>query len=220
MTVNLTPNPELRSQTTALIAASRLITIATAEDSLAASEWLARVQKLRRWVTGIYKDARSPLVTAQKQLIAQEKALLDPLAVAERTVMAEILVFTTAQAEAHRALESATVDAVLAGETPAALLPPAEAMTEGMSTRTTYSHEVTDLRALVLAVAGQLLLDAPATRSQKAWLIATCQPTTQATLALLEPSASALNNLARALRADLAVPGVQVLTHTTLVARS
>lgn len=220
LTVNLRPNPELQSQTTALIALAGTLTVTTPDESLAASGWLAKTQLLRRWISGIYKDAKAPLLTAQRTLGAQEKALLEPLAVAERMVMDKILAFTTAQAEAHAAQDAATVDALLAGEdVPVVMDVVAPALVEGMSTRETVSAEIADLRALVLAVAGQLLLEVPATKSQRAWMIAACQTTPQATLTLLEPCTPALNALARALRTNLNLPGVTLRTTTTLVAR-
>ena len=111
MTLNLKLNPELSSQTKELIALAEFYTITTAEESVEASEFLARIQKLRRWIDGIYKDAKSPLATAKRTLDSQQKALLDPLAVAERTVMQRIVDYKTLQDNQRQLLE---IDARLA----------------------------------------------------------------------------------------------------------
>ena len=221
LTLNLKSNPELSSQTTALVALAGRVVVRSPEDSVEASAFLSKVQHLRRWITGIYKDAKSPLTTAKRTLDAQEKALLDPLEEAERRVMQLIVTFTAAQAVERRQLETAALEAQLAGAPAVALVAPAVVTTiEGMQSRTTYSATVTDLRALVLSVAGQLLLDTPgATKVTQAWLRKVCAPTPQCTLSLLEPSATTLNALARALRTDLSVPGTTLASTVTLVSR-
>lgn len=219
LTLNLKSNPELSSQTTALVALASRVVVRTPDDSVEASAFLAKVQHLRRWITGIYKDAKAPLTTAKRTLDAQEKSLLDPLEEAERRVMQLIVAFTAAQAAERRQLEAVALEAQLAGEEPVPA-PAAQTTIDGMQSRTTYSARVTDLRALVLSVAGQLLLDTPgATKMTQAWLAKVCQPTPQCTLSLLEPSATTLNALARALRTDLSVPGTALASSVTLVAR-
>ncbi len=221
LTLNLKPNPELSSQTTALAALAGHVVVRSPDDSVEASAFLARVQHLRRWITGIYKDAKQPLTTAKRTLDAQEKALLDPLEAAERRVMQLIVAFTAAQDAQRRQLEAVALEAQLAGAEPVALPVPAVQTTiDGMQSRTTYSATVTDLRALVLSVAGQLLLETPgATKVTQAWLTKVCAPTPQCTLSLLEASATTLNALARALRTDLSVPGTALASSVTLVAR-
>ena len=219
LTLNLKPNPELSSQTTALVALANHVAVRSPEDSVAASAFLSRVQHLRRWITGIYKDAKQPLTTAKRTLDAQEKALLDPLEEAERRVMQLIVTFTAEQAAERRQLAAAALEAQLAGA-PAVALPAVVTTIEGMQSRTTYTATVTDLRALVLSVAGSLLLETPgATKVTQAWLTKVCQPTPQCTLSLLEPSATTLNALARALRTDLSVPGTTLTSTVTLVSR-
>ena len=220
VTLDLKPNPELSSQTTALVALADHVVVRTAADSVEASAFLARVQHLRRWVAGIYKDAKAPLTTAKRTLDAQERALLVPLAEAEQRVMREIVSFQAQHQQDHERLESGVVEAQLAGASVALPAPLAVTSIDGMQSRTTYSADVVDFRALVLAVAGQLLLDTPgSTRVTQAWLRAVCRPTPQATITLLEPSAPALHARARALKDDLSVPGVTSSTKTTLVAR-
>ncbi len=97
MTLNLRPNPELASQTTQLVSLAEFYIVTTPEESVEASEFLSRIQKLRRWIDGIYKDAKTPLTTAKRTLDAQQKLLLDPLADAEQLVMKRIVAFKTQQ---------------------------------------------------------------------------------------------------------------------------
>ena len=79
LTLNLKSNPELSSQTTALVSLASHVVVRTPDDSVEASAFLPKVQHLRRWITGIYKDAKAPLLTAKKTLDTQEKSLLGPL---------------------------------------------------------------------------------------------------------------------------------------------
>ena len=109
MTLNLKQNPELASQTAHLVSISEFYIVTNPEESVEASEFLSRIQKLRRWIDGIYKDATAPLATAKKTLDAQRKALLDPLAEAERTVMQRIVTFTTEQKQIRQQREQAAL---------------------------------------------------------------------------------------------------------------
>jgi hypothetical protein len=103
----------------------------------------------------------------------------------------------------------------------AASPPPAPMVAPGMQRRSTYSATVVDMEALVLAVAGQILLDRPgSTKVTQRWLSQVCRPSPQATLGLLTASAPALNALARALKHDLRVPGTTLSETTTLVSTS
>ena len=106
MTLNLKPNPELSSQTRELVALAEFYVVTTSEESVEASEFLSRIQKLRRWIDGIYKDAKTPLATAKRTLDVQQKALLDPLADAERLVMQRIVAFTTSQQQIRQQREA------------------------------------------------------------------------------------------------------------------
>ena len=97
MTLNLKANPEVAIQTRELIVLAEFYVVTTPEESVEASEFLSRIQRLRRWIDSIYKDATAPLATAKRTLDTQKKSLLDPLANAERTVMQRIVAFTTEQ---------------------------------------------------------------------------------------------------------------------------
>ncbi|MDA1095367.1 MAG: hypothetical protein O3A25_19210 [Acidobacteria bacterium] len=221
LTVELKPNQELASQTTDLVRLSAAVTVTSPQSSLDASAFLSRIQHLRRWIAGIYTDAKKPLTTAKRTLDAQEKALLEPLADAERRVMRLIVDYTATQKALTDARHAQAVDAHLSGDGGDLVVTvAAPTVITGMQSRTTYGAEVQDLRALVLAVAGTILLSEPgSTKVTQSWIARVCRPTRQATLHLLEPSAPALHALARALKSDLDVPGVSVREVTTLVAR-
>ena len=109
MTLNLRPNPELASQTTQLVSLAEFYIVTTPEESVEASEFLSRIQKLRRWIDGIYKDAKTPLTTAKRTLDAQHKLLLNPLADAEQLVMKRIVAFTAQQNALRQEKESAAL---------------------------------------------------------------------------------------------------------------
>ena len=221
MTMDLRQRPGLEKQTHELLAPADAMFVASESESFAASLYLERVQKLRRWIRSIYTDAKRPLAVAKKTLDTQERALLEPIKHVETQIMGRILAFTTAQADRESQRLAAEVDQGLDAETivPVAVSPPpAPTVVPGMQRRSTYSATVTDMEALVLAVAGQILLDRPgSTKVTKRWLTQVCQPSPQASLGLLTASAPALNALARALKHDLRVPGTTLSETTTLV---
>jgi hypothetical protein len=224
MTMDLRQRPGLEKQAHDLLAPADSMAVSCESESLAASLYLERVQKLRRWVKSIYSDAKQPLAVAKRTLDAQERALIDPIKQAEKQIMGRILEFTTAQADREAQRRATEVDQCLDGETlvPVAKSPPpAPMVAPGMQRRSTYSATVVDMEALVLAVAGQILLDRPgSTKVTQRWLTQVCRPSPQATLGLLTASAPALNALARALKHDLSVPGTTLSETTTLVSTS
>jgi len=231
VTVDLDPEPALTGQTAELVQLAGHIIVTNETESVQASAFLKRVQVLRRFVSGVYKTAKSPLADAKRRLDAQEKSLLEPLRRAEADVMETILMFRNAEEsrreEAAAVAVEATVVARLSGA-PAALGPvlrvvaPPETLVEGMISRSTWTASCVDLRKVVLAVAAQLLLDdetVGATKVTRRWLVTTCAPSSQASLDLLSISSPRLNALARALRHDLSVPGTAVQEHQQLVSR-
>jgi hypothetical protein len=221
--MDLRQRPGLEQQTHDLVGHAEAMQVTCESESLTASLYLERVQKLRRWITGLYKDAKQPLAVARKTLDKQERALIDPIKQAERQIMVRILDFTTAHAERQAHRIAAEVDTCI-GTTTETLLPvvetppPAPMVAPGMQRRSTYSATVVDMEALVLAVAGQILCDKPgSTTVTRKWLTTVCQPSPQATLSLLTVSTPDLNALARALKDDLDVPGTTLKKTTTLV---
>jgi len=223
MTMDLRQRPGLEKQTHDLLAPADSMAVTCESESLAASLYLERIQKLRRWVKSIYTEAKQPLSVAKKTLDAQERALLDPIKHVEKQIMGRILDFTTAQADREAQRLADEVDQCLDDETLVPVVaspPPAPMVAPGMQRRSTYSATVTDVQALVLAVAGQILCDMPgSTKVTKRWLTQVCRPSPQASLGLLMPSAPALNALARALKHDLSVPGTTLSETTTLIAK-
>jgi len=219
MTMDLRQRPGLEKQASDLLAPADAMLVTSESESLAASLYLERIQKLRRWVKSIYSEAKQPLAVAKRTLDAQERALIDPIKQAEKQIMGRILEFTTAQAdrELKRLADQCLNEALVSVTAPP---PPAPTVAPGMQRRSTYSATVTDVQALVLAVAGQILLDMPgSTKVTQRWLTKVCRPSPQASLGLLTASAPALNALARALKHDLSVPGTTLSETTTLVAK-
>jgi hypothetical protein len=219
VTMDLRQRPGLEKQANDLLAPADAMLVTSESESFAASLYLERIQKLRRWVKSIYSDAKQPLAVAKRTLDAQERALIDPIKQAEKQIMGRILEFTTAQADRElKRLADQCLNEALVSVT--ASPPPAPTVAPGMQRRSTYSATVTDVQALVLAVAGQILLDMPgSTKVTQRWLTKVCRPSPQASLGLLTASAPALNALARALKHDLSVPGTTLSETTTLVAK-
>ena len=109
MTFSLKPDQKLNGQTKELVELAAYYEVTTPEQSVEASEFLARIQKLRRWIAGIYKEAKQPLSVAKRTLDAQENALLEPLAEAETTVMNMIVQFNSEQSRIKQQLEKAAL---------------------------------------------------------------------------------------------------------------
>jgi hypothetical protein len=188
--------------------------ILTEAHSLSASAFLSRVQQLRKFVAGVYGDAKRPLMEARKKLDAQQRALLDPLHALEGALTTALLTFRSA---------SATSPSAVTLEPGALPAPHVPALVPGMSARTHVRAEVHDLRQLVLAVAAQIMLtetpSSPISAPTRRWLMA-FHPTPQATLNLLRPDPAPLTALARALKDDLVIPGVRTAAATILVDRA
>lgn len=220
VTLDLRQRPGIERQTRDLLLLSDAVVVASSEQSLSASDYLQRLQKMRKWVVGIYKDAKQPLTQAKKTLDAQEHALVDPIKAAEKEVMGKLLAYrqATKYLEARRLADE--TDRLLDGEDLVPTVPTAPPLTPGMHQRSTYSATVDDLEALVLSVAAQILINRSKdgeTLTPWHWLTTVCKPSPQATLNLLTVSNPDLNALARALKDDLDVPGVTLKHTTTLV---
>src|SRR5688500_8981236 len=102
--VELAPNPEIAAQTKSLAAEFATLTITTPAECVEATRYLGRLQKLRRWVDGIFKTAKQPLTTAKKQLDANHNASVQQIRDLEDQVEARILAFqeTERQERARR----------------------------------------------------------------------------------------------------------------------
>ena len=136
------PHAELRSKTDGLVLVAESCRVLTAECSREASEHLSKIQHLRRWITGVYSDAKAPLVEAKKKLEAQERELLAPLAAAETLVMREILNYQEGRARVIAAIPTSSE-----------VLPPEpQTVVDGMQSRVTTGASVHDLERLVPAI--------------------------------------------------------------------
>ena len=219
LTMDLRQRPGIERQARDLLLLSDAVVVTSSAQSVSASDYLQKLQKLRKFLVGIYKDAKQPLAHAKKTLDAQEHALVDPIKAVEKEVMGKILAYTQATKYLETRGLAAETDRMLDGEALVPTPPSTPPLTPGMHQRSTYSGTVEDMEALVLSVAAQILI----TRSNVPgvtpwyWLTTVCKPSPQATLSLLTVSAPDLNALARALKDDLDVPGVALKHTTTLV---
>jgi len=211
----------LTSDTEKLVAETIDPVVSTTAESVEAQELLRRVQQMQRWVSGIFRTAKAPLTAAKKTLDAEEQALTAPLRDAQARLQAAILAFqTTAHADRMRA-DAQRLEARLLARPEGSPRPDAPvSLVPRMQCRSTYGADVLDFQQLLLAVAGQILLQKPGmTAVTRRWITAVCHPTPQATIDLLEPGTTALHRLARALKSDLAIPGVAISVSTSLVSR-
>ena len=64
MTMDLRQRPGLEKQASDLLAPADAMLVTSESESLAASLYLERIQKLRRWVKSIYSEAKQPLAVA------------------------------------------------------------------------------------------------------------------------------------------------------------
>ena len=217
LTMDLRQRPGIERQTRDLLLLSDAVVVTSSEQSVSASDYLQRLQKLRKWGVGIYKDAKQPLTQAKKTLDAQEHALVDPIKSAEKQGMGKLLAYRqdTEYLETQRLADE--TDRWLKGEDLVPTPPSTPPLTPGMHQRSTYSATVDDLEALVLSVAGRILLTKPGGSDREHWITTVCQPSSQATLNLLAVSATDLNALGRALKDNLDVPGTALKKTTTLV---
>ena len=206
----------LESSVTPVLEEAKSVTVADPIEYNAAAATLKSIRALRDQIAEVFDPICAKAFEAHKAATAQRKRFLDPVDEAERTVKRAMSVYVEAEdrrrliAEAAArevarkadedarlaraaALEAAgapeAADAVLEEAPPA---PPVVAIpkpqAQGIRTSTTYSAEVTDLYALVCAVAKDRGL-----------------------LHLVAPNAPALNAMARALRENLRVPGVRAI---------
>jgi hypothetical protein len=216
-TVNLRQDTHLDQRVTALIkkvADRKSDPITTAQESMAVSDTLQKLQQLRRFIDGVYKDAKRPLTDAKKQLDGQHRTLLAPLKEAEAALTEALLTFQEAQEPAPVPIQKVN------GALPAPAPMPTPTLVPGMGIRTHYRAEVTDIKALVIAVAAQLLVkdpDVDITKVTRKWLMTLATP--QATLDLVRPDPVPLNSLARALKEDLQLPGVVATQKPSMVSR-
>ena len=181
------------------------------------------VVALRREIVEHHAPMKKKAYDAWQEVIAAEKRLLDPVAAAERCYKARIATWEVqqrvieaekrarAEAEARRLAEEARereleqaeaqgADAAEVAAMATAPLPLVMPVVEpqfqpvrGISTATNWKGEVTHLLALVKAIAAG-----------------------EASLSLISPNETAINQLARATRGTLVVPGVRFYEVSTV----
>lgn len=179
--------------------------LTSAEQSRDCTQFLQIVQRKRRAIAAYYTAEKQPLLDQQRTLGKAERDHLKPLKAIEQALNDAVLAFEAAQRPV------ATLDALNAlDETPAVV--PEPTRIAGTRQVTTWSATVTNLEALILAVAGQLLLseekNLEMTKVTRKWITTHCQPTPQATMSLLRENPSALTNLVKAMKEYLRVPGL------------
>lgn len=97
--IDIKPNPETKTQSLLLQAEASKIVVTNAEECRLAGEFLVRVQRVRRWADGVYKNAKKPLNKALKELNTAQKADIDPLVAIEKTMTRVIQDFRRAEEE-------------------------------------------------------------------------------------------------------------------------
>jgi len=93
ITIETKPDPQIATQTLALRTEALAVKITTPAECVAASEFLSRVQKVRRWVSGIFDSAKKPLNTAKRDLDKQQRESVGALESIEAEIEARILAF-------------------------------------------------------------------------------------------------------------------------------
>lgn len=217
MTIHVRPALAVETDVATMLRAGTTLSITTAEDCVVVTSYLAALQKLRRFCTNVFKAAKDPVNEARRALLDQESAVVGPLETEEARIQEMIRAFQSSVPPAA-SLAGAAVDLVTLpalGE-PTLTVPP---FAPGVFERVTYSGTVEDVEALVLSVAGRCLLARGLTAAQAQMVTDLCHPCQQASLRLLAPVQSEVSALARALREDLAIPGVTLRRSTSMVAR-
>jgi colicin import membrane protein len=218
--------PELEAKALTWPERARALKVESDEDFHEAGNLLVGIKGLRKEIEDHHRPVIAAAFAAHKAATAAKKKLDDPLDEAERTIKRSMSAYHDAQerrrreeqarleAEARRQEEERRLAEAQALEAegrhgeakavieepiiaPVAPAPPPVPKVAGVSMRETWSAEVTDLAALVRAVADG---KAPA--------------------GLVQANQSALDQLARALKATMAVPGVTVRRQTGVAAGS
>ena len=187
--------------------------LTSAQQSRDCTEFLQIVQRERRAIAAYYAAEKQPLLDQQRALSKAERDHLKPLKSIEQALNDAVLAFEALQQPI------ATLKALDAlDETPAVV--PEPTRIAGTKQVTTWGATVTNLEALVLAVAGQILLsekkNLTMTKVTRKWIQDHCEPTTQATISLLRENPSALTALAKAMKEFLCVPGLKHTKKPTL----
>ena len=209
-------------QSIELMARAEAYTIATADEYQASGELLRDIKTRQKAVAGTRTAITKPMDAAKKHVMDLFKPISDRLTAAEDTLKDVMLTFTEAEGRRRRAeqairdeiaeverkrlearAEKARDDgnaekAAVLEETATQVAAPVEAPTkaEGVHTVTTWHAEVTDMMALVKAVVEN-----------------------NVGVGCLQPDMKILNEVARELKGEMAIPGVRAVSETAVAAR-
>jgi hypothetical protein len=217
------PTRDLETRALTLAGQARALAVTDQPSYELAAERLLAVADLRREIVAHHEPIKRAAHTAWQQVLAAEKRLLDPVTDAERIYKARIASYEAdqrrieaearakAEAEARRLAEEqrereieqaeaegadlAEVTAMIAAPLPA-IRPqeqPAFQSARGITTAANWKGEVTSLEALVKAIAAG-----------------------KANIGLVMANETAINQLARATRGTLEVPGIRFFSQATV----
>jgi hypothetical protein len=219
----MTPTRDLEVRASTLVDQAKALKIADQPSYDLAAERLLAVADLRREIVAHHAPIKRAAHEAWQQVIAAEKRLLDPVVEAEQIYKAAIAAYEAeqrrleaevrakAEAEARRLaeeqrereLEQAEAEGADAEEiagmvaAPLVVAPPrvesAFQPAKGVSVAVNWKGEVTSLKDLVKAIA-----------------------TDKASVNLVMPNEVAINQLARATRGTLQVPGIRFFSQSTV----
>ena len=198
----------------ALVCEARALSVVDRDSHESAQRFLVTLAGAEREVSDLFAEPKKRAHEAHKAVVAAERRLLDPLQDARRIVSGHLSRYESeelvrqanarreAEAAARRAEEDRQLAEALAAEeagedgtaileapTPVAIVHVEDRRAEvaGVSGRSTWAAEVTDLRALARHVAAT------------------------GAVHLIAANTTALNGLARSLRGALNVPGVRAI---------
>jgi hypothetical protein len=216
---------ELAAEASATLTVAQSFKIANTGQFIEAGERLKGIKGLMKKIDDVFDPHIKRAHDAHKALVIEKKAHQTPLQTAEALLKRAITVYQIAEEQKRRELEARAQEearkqrekleaqaakaaekgktekaealTIAAASVVAPLIAPTTPKVSGISMRTTYSHKVRDMKALVDAVsAGKVPL-----------------------MALL-PNTTFLNQQARAMRDSLDYPGVDVIVETGIASRS
>lgn len=155
-----------------------------------ASQTLNAIRDLRKEAADVFDPVVRTAYAAHKAAVAAKKKIDGPLAEAQEHLTNQIATWMDAERAAREA--EAALEALEAGED-AALDEDLAVSVEGQTVRATWSAEVTDVMALVKAIADGTV-----------------------TPEAIVPNTKFLNQMARAMRENLKWPGVRAVKKTSL----
>ena len=217
--------PAIVARLAPMVAEARAFAVVDVETHGMALERIKAIRSGEKEITELFEDARKKAEAAKKSILATRDGLVGPLAEARTAYDRNAATYEEAERrkteeeqrrlqelarkeeeerilaqaqEAQAAGDHAQAEAIVAQEVlvPTVRVAPAIAQVEGVSSRTLWSAEVSDVAALVRNVAAHPDL-----------------------LHLLEPNLPALNRMAISLRENLRIPGVRAVSKTSRATR-